>query len=618
MKTFSVAWLCGWMGVVGGLWMALTAWATAAERPNVVWILSEDNSVHYMRLYDENGPATPRIEQLAEAGLTFDAAFSNSPVCSVARTTLMTSVYAPRLGTQFHRRIQPARLPEGWNLFPAYLRTAGYYTTNNSKEDYNTAGHRGVWDESSRQATWRKRPEGAAFFHMHTFTTTHESSLQFPVAQVRRQNVTTDPAQVTVHPYHPDTELMRFTVARYHDRMQTMDRQVGQLVDQLAADGLLEDTFIFYFGDHGGVLPRSKGYVYDLGLHVPLVVRIPENFKHLVDREAGSRVPGFVSFIDLGPTTLHLAGVEVPAHLDGQPFLGRDIAADEVDRRDLTFGYADRFDEKYDMVRSVRQGRYKYIRNFTAMYPDALNNNYRYQMPAYAEWRELHRQGELPPQQAAFFAPRPAEGLFDIEADSYEMNNLASDPAHADRLRELRAVLNQWLVEMPDLSLFPESVLVDQALDQPIAFGQRQAEPIAKLLETANLALEPPAAVAEALIDALASDDPWQRAWAVVALSIHAAEPDTWAPRVRPLLEDPEPLVRVRVAEYLGIVDAADPVPTLMQVLKTSETPVESLIALNTVVFLRDGPRGYRFSITPDDVAAKNPEVQRRLLYLKP
>ncbi len=177
--------------------------------------------------------------------------------------------------------------------------------------------------------------------------------------------------------------------------MGVIDKIVGQTVAQLEEDGLLEDTFVFYFGDHGGVLPRSKGYLYDTGLHVPLVVRVPENFNNLVDGKFGDRVSGFVSFIDFGPTALQLAGVAVPQQMDGKPFLGKGISMKEVDSRDEVFSYADRFDEKYDLIRSLHKGRFQYLRNYQPYLPDGLNNNYRYKNLAYAQWRDLFYAGEL-------------------------------------------------------------------------------------------------------------------------------------------------------------------------------------------------------------------------------
>ena len=345
----------------------VTGSSRAADRPNFVWLVSEDNAAHHLQLYDPSGAATPHIAELARQGLVFNHAFSNAPVCSVARSTLITGCYASRIGTQYHRAYATVPLPVGLRMFPAYFRDAGYHTTNNAKKDYNVIEEADVWSESSNKATWRQRQPGQPFFHQRNFAATHESSLHFPADDMTRKPTRTPPASIVLPPYHPDTELFRYSYARYRDCIQEMDQQVGRVVDQLAAEGLLEDTFVFYFADNGGVLPRSKAYVYDNGLHVPLVVRIPENWKHLVPWQAGARVEGFVSFVDFAPTVLHLAGIQVPEPMDGQPFLGRNITATEVDARNESFGTADRFDETYDMVRSLRRGRYHYMRSLSAL-----------------------------------------------------------------------------------------------------------------------------------------------------------------------------------------------------------------------------------------------------------
>ena len=467
--------------LVGQVW--------SAERPNFVWLISEDNSVHYMKMFDEHGAETPRIEQLARHGLVFDNAFSNSPVCSVARTTLITSCYGPRICTQYHRRSVLAPMPDGLRMFPAYLRDVGYYTTNNQKKDYNAVEGDGVWDESSRKASWRNREAGQPFFHKQSFAVTHESSLHFSKAVMEQQQTTTDPTTVFVAPYHPATPTFRYTYARYHDRIQEMDAQIGKIIDQLTEDGLLEDTFIFYFGDHGGVLPRGKGYAYESGLHVPLVVRVPDKWKHLVPWQAGSRVKGFVSFIDFGPTLLNLAALDVPSQVDGRPFLGKDISAEAVDRRDEAFGYADRFDEKYDFVRTLRKGRFEYVRSYQPFNFDGLQNNYRYKMLAYTEWRELYRAGKLSGAQRHFFERRAPEALYDIVADPHETKDLSEDPQFAEVVTDMRKRLVQRVKAMPDLSFYPESHLVEAAMGNPVEFGQAHKQDIAALVNVADLSL---------------------------------------------------------------------------------------------------------------------------------
>ena len=601
--------------VVGLCLFTLWADVRAADRPNFVWLISEDNSTHYMKLFDPHGAETPRIAELAQHGLIFEHAFSNSPVCSVARTTLMTGCLGPRIGTQFHRRSVMAPMPAGLDMFPVYLRQAGYYTTNRQKTDYNAKPRAKVWDKSSRQATWRTRSPGQSFFHMQSFGTTHESSLHF---KDMTQPTVHDPESVFVAPYHPDTPTFRYTNARYRDQMQKVDRQIGEVVDQLAEDGLLEDTFIFYFGDHGGVLPRGKGYAYESGLHVPLVVRVPEKWRSLMgDAQIPSRQSAFVSFIDFGPTLLHLAGLDVPAALDGKPFLGDGIRLD--DSRDEAFGYADRFDEKFDLVRTLRKGRFEYVRNYQPFNFDGLQNNYRYRMLAFAEWRQLFQAGKLNPIQRQFFEARPAEMLFDIETDPHETRNLAGDPQYSTVLKDMRDRLSQRVKSMPDLSLYPESHLVDEAFENPVAFGQRHRTEIAQLVDIADLSLQDFAKAKSELESALRSDDRWHRYWALIACSSHGKAAESFLPIATELAaHDEENLVRLRAAEFLALVGGVDSSETVLRCLREARHGVEANLILNTLVLLRDGPQKLTFEVDPD-YATSEPgmsEVQRRLLYL--
>ncbi len=598
--------------------LAFARVAFAADQPNFVWLLSEDNSKHYLRLFDADGAETPRIEALAKHGLVFEHAFSNAPVCSVARTTLITGCYAPRIGTQFHRKSTTVPLPAGLRMFPAYLRDAGYYTTNRQKKDYNAIEGKGVWDMSSGRASWRNRQADQPFFHMQSFGSSHESSLHFP-AKAMETRTETDPEKVQIAPYHPDTPTFRYTYARYHDRIRRIDEQIGGIVDQLAEDGLLENTFIFYFGDHGGVLPRGKGYAYESGLHVPLVVRVPEKWRGLVDAKLGTRVRGFVSFIDFGPTLLHLAGLDVPGGMDGKPFLGKGIRMADVDRRDETFGYADRFDEKWDLVRTLRKGRFKYMRSYQPFNFDALQNNYRYKMLAYTEWRELYRAGKLDAVQKQFFERRAAEALYDIESDPHETKNLADDPAHAETLRALRGRLAAIVKGLPDLSLYPESELAATAFSDPTGFGTSHRAGIAKLVDIADLSLVPFGEARDGVEAALASKDPWQRYWGWIVCSSHGDSARPFVERAKKAMAtDTEILVRVRAAEFVGLLGAADPRPTIAAALKQTRSNVEAGLILNTLVLLRDGKPSWDVSTVDVSPAAKGGEVQRRLLYLTP
>ena len=597
--------------------LAFAMSADAAKRPNVVFLVSEDNSIHYLKLYGYEA-STPNIEALAKDGLTFNHAFSNSPVCSVARSTLATAMLAPRGGFQYHRKSAMAKLPPGYKPWSAMLRKAGYFATNQRKTDYNFVHDmKELWDKGPANAAWRARPsKDTPFFHMQSFAQSHESSLHFPQSVMDNQKTVHDPAKVKLAPYFPDTPTFRYTHARYLDRMQVIDQQVGGVVKKLEEDGLLEDTFIFYFGDHGGVLPRGKGYACESGLHVPLVVRIPANFKHLVDHKRGSRTDGFVSFIDFGPTVLHLAGLKPNPLTDGKAFLGKGISARDLAGRDETFGYADRFDEKYDLVRFMRKGKYTYIRNLQGFYPDALQNNYRYKMLAYTEWRELYKAGKLNAAQSQFHQRRPAEQLFDVEADPHEINNLSENPKYAKVLSQLREGMKKKLRQINDLSFYPESHMVKAALGNGQAYGKKYDGEIDRLADISDLALVPFTEAKSGLTKAMASGNPWERYWGCITAAVHGEDAKALVPNARELLGDKNLMVRMRAAEFLGSIKAMDPMPALLSVLNNATTEQELMLTFNAVVYLRDY-KGYKFDNSKLDLKFKAGEVVRRTSYLE-
>ena len=596
--------------------------AIAADRPNIVWIVSEDNSKHWLRLYEEGGAAMPNIEKLAESGLVFQNAFSNAPVCSVARSTLITGSYAPRIAAQYHRRAATAPMPEGLRMFPHYLREAGYYTTNNSKTDYNLSD-KGMWDESSNKATYRNRDSEQPFFHVQNFGRTHEGQLHFTEAFMEENATETDPHAIKVFPYHPDTPVFRYTYAKFQDHHIETDAQMGEFLARLKDDGVADDTIVFYYGDHGGVLPRGKGYAYESGLNVPLVVYAPEKWRHLLPVNAGRSVDGFVSFIDFGPTVLNLAGVDVPKTMDGKPFLGEGVTARDLNRRDEAFGYADRFDEKYDLVRTFRKGKYKYIRNYQPFNFDGLFNDYRYKMLAYREWHAMYQAGELNAVQSQFFEPRAAEALYDIEKDPHETNNLADDPKSASVLRDLRQRLTNQVKEISDLSFLPEPAMLSEALSNPVQFGRENQDRIGKLVDTANLSLHPFAKAKSGIAQAFKSNDPWVRYWGAIVCSSFGKEASSFTETAKNLVKnDADNLVRVRAAEFLALIGAVKPQEAIYLSLKNAESEVEANLILNTVTLLQDGQPGYEFNINPDIFPKEwrsnvRGNVSRRLAYFR-
>ena len=588
--------------------------------PNIVWITSEVNSSHSLKLFDPNGAPSPNIEWLARNGLTFKNAFSNAPVCSVARSTLISGCYGPRVGSQYHRKMVQVPMPSGLKMFPQYLREAGYYTTNNHKEDYNFIKGDSIWDESSKEASWKDRRPGQPFFHVVNFTNSHESSLHFTAAQMDAYTPITDPQSVKVLPNHPETALFRYTNAYYRDRIMVVDTLVGKVLDELRGEGLLENTIVFYFADHGGVLPGSKGYLYETGLHVPLVVFVPEKYRSLVPITPGKEIQGFVSFVDFAPTVLNLAGIGVPPQMDGAPFLGPGIDETALNGRELSFSYADRFDEKYDLVRAVRKGSYKYIRNYQPFNFDGLMNNYRYKMLAYQQWDSLFKAGSLNETQASFFQTKPVEMLYDLEMDPYETMNLAYNPDHYEILAMMRQTLEGWIAGMPDLSFYPEHHLIEDAFKNPVDFGQAHKWQIIKYQEVANLALGEFDQVKQGLEASLQSSDPWERYWALVTCSSFGQEARAFQEVIEKISHHDDELInRVRAAEYLGMNKLNNPDDVILESLYTATDPAEALLILNSIVLMESFNYQYEFDI---DVAKlhtsvrEHDQVQRRIQYL--
>jgi len=609
--------LIGW-----GLTLGSPTFA-AQDKPNLVWLTTEDNSACWYRLYNEKGGAPmPNIEGLAKGGLVFDNAYSCGAVCSVARSTIISGIYTPRIGAQYHRKATPVAMPTGQKMFPAYLREAGYYTTNNYKQDYNfiASDEKGVWNESSKKATFRNRANGQPFFHVQNFHVTHEGQLFKSLPKGVEPIIS--PENVTLFPYHPDTPLMRQKYAEYLTRQTLADAEIGEIIAQLEADGLLDDTFIFHYGDHGGVLPGSKGYAHNDGLQVAMVVYVPKNWQHLAPAKPGTRIQGMVEFVDLSATVLNLAGVEIPQGLDGSPFLGQGVTLDELNSRDTAFGHADRFDEKYDQVRFLRKGKYTYWRSYQPFNFDGLNNEYRYLQPAFREWRDLAKAGKLNTEQKAFYRPRPAEMLFDLENDPHEVKNLANDPAHAETLAALRGEMQQRLKSLPDLSFYPEPQFLIESQGNGSAFAKIHKDQISKLIDLADLQLLPFEEAKIGIKNALNSDHPTERYWGLINCSAFGKKASGFYEKAQALAaSDPDRLVRVRAAEFLGLTGTSDPMPILIQALNETTDDIEACLILNTVVLLVESDLGWKFEVRKIQQASwmktKKGEFQQHLNYLK-
>lgn len=443
------------------------------ERPNILWLVAEDLSP-YIPSFGDSTVQTPTLSRLAAEGVCYDNFFSPSPVCAPSRAALSTGMYPTHIGAN-HMRTGPwyagnisdeaaaertKFMPEGISFYEAIpeagikmmsevLRGEGYYCTNNAKQDYQYRPSVTAWDGQGNKAHWRNRAEGQPFFAVFNFEVTHESRIW----RKAQDSLWIDSTlAISVPPYLPDTEVGRRDVRRMYSNIKEMDYQVGEVLKQLEEDGELENTIIFWYTDHGGPLPRQKRLLYDSGLKVPMIVRFPG--KQL----AGTRNDDLLSFIDMAPTAHSLAGIKPYEKLDGKAFLGE---FKTQEKRQYIRAAADRFDAQYDTNRAIRDKRFKYIKYYQPEKSMFLPVAYREQMAIMRELHRLDEAGELTPAQALWFRDtKPTEELFDTEADPHEINNLADDPAHQEKLAELRAECESWLNSFEDTGMMPEAELI--------------------------------------------------------------------------------------------------------------------------------------------------------------
>lgn len=519
--------------------------ARADDRPNILWLTSEDHGPQ-MGCYGDRYASTPNVDRLAAKGMIYTHAWSCAPVCAPARTTIISGLYPPSTGAE-HMRSMVA-LPAGKAMFPHYLRQAGYYCTNNSKTDYNLEETGQVWNQSSGRAHWKDRKPGQPFFAVFNSTKSHESQIR-----TRPHTPVHDPAKVRVPAYHPDTPEVRQDWAQYYDQVSEADADAGTCLKELDAAGLAEETIVFYYGDHGSGMPRSKRWPYNSGLHVPLVVYIPEKFKALRphDYQAGGKSDRLVSFLDLAPTVLSLAGVEPPSWMQGHAFLGRYQAPAQP----FVYGFRGRMDERYDMVRSLTDGRHVYVRNYMPHKIYGQHLDYMFQTPTTRVWRRLHDEGRLTPAQDAFWKPKTPEELYDLQADPDEIHNLAESSEHQNILATLRKAHRDWEAKVRDVGFLPEGEIHRRSRgSSPYDMGRDEnAYPFRRVFETAELASMLLPTAMPALKEALHDDDSAVRYWAALGFLMRGGEGVRGAhEELARALDDPSPYVRIVAAEALG------------------------------------------------------------------
>ncbi|NLT77152.1 MAG: sulfatase-like hydrolase/transferase [Planctomycetes bacterium] len=525
---------------------------TPQAQPNILWITCEDTSPH-LGCYGDPQAMTPNLDKLASEGTIYTKAFVTAPVCSPVRSCLITGVYATSLGSQHLRSTVPP--PASIQPFPKLLRAAGYYCSNNEKEDYNFKDTT-IWDESSGAAHWRNRRPGQPFFSVFNFVSTHQGQINGSddefFAKYRSKlapDERHDPETLVLPPYYPETPMVRNIWARYYDLITFMDKQVGDLLAQLDADGLADDTIVFFFADHGLGLPRFKRTLYDSGLHVPLIVRVPARYRSLAPASPGGRIDRLVSTVDLPPTVLTLAGQAVPEHMQGRPFLGPQTAPP----RDYVYSASSRVDEAYEMSRCVRDKRYKYIRHFMPHLPYIQPSTFCDQAEIMQELRRIAASGSLTGAQRPLWeSTKPVEELYDTQTDPHEMENLADAPAYQATLNRLRKELRNWMLQTKDVGLLPEAEMhIRAAGSTPYEMARRPDRyPQSRILASAMQVGAGPQAL-PALKTSLTDPDSAVRYWAVVALEALGVEAVPALDAMENALDDPSPNVRFVAAGVL-------------------------------------------------------------------
>ena len=444
----------------------LTGYEQKQYQPNIVWLVAEDQSQHFFPFYGDKSVNLTNISFLLENGIIYDDMNSPYPVCAPARSGIITGMYPNSIGTGNMRALSDYRnirneneasleipyysskLAESIKPFTQILRENGYYCTNNSKRDYNFKLRDEAWDDSSNDATWENREEGKPFFSVFNFNVSHESQIW----KRDKQQLKVNPNTLTVPPVFPDDSISRHALAVNYSNLVEMDRQIGLIIKKLKDQGLYDNTYIFFYSDHGGPFPRYKRSIHETGSKVPLIVKFPSNVKVKEKRNRD-----MLNFIDFAPTILSIADIDIPKIYQGKAFLGNQKS--KIKRKYL-FTASDRFDEHSDRIRAVKSKRFKYIRNYNINKPHALNIGYRTQMALMQHLNKLNDSNMLSPDQKLWFqAPKNPEEFYDLKNDPFELNNLIVDNNYSKQLNDLRNQLDMWMKEINDLGHIPEKEL---------------------------------------------------------------------------------------------------------------------------------------------------------------
>lgn len=481
------------------------------KKPNVLWLVVEDMSP-YLSMYGNAYTTTPTIDAFAKNSIVFKNAFSNGAQCSPARSTLISSIYAPMLATDWHR--EKRAVPEDF-YFTTYLKDAGYLCTNNSKKDYNANNTpKNIWSKSTKKASYIDRKDkNKPFFSVFNYNGTHTKRVATKNTKKRKfRTITLD--SVTIPPYLPNVPSIRDDIAWYYDAVNEMDLWVKKKLDELKASGEAENTIVFFYSDHGGCLPRGKAYLYDTGTRVPLIVHFPEKYKHLAKTETSSISEQLVGFVDFAPTVFNLLGITIPEFMMGKPFLGDNLPKPKSE----LFLYRANQEQNYIPSRAITDGRYKLIWNFNSAYPNGTRQSYQWQMPSYQGWDEANIKDEVNDLQKVFWKPTEALEFFDTESDHYEVKNLINSEAHKNKISEMKSKLVDFMKEKKDLGLYPWSMRRKEEKTPFYNYVRNTNQPINTIIDAAAFASTAKASDIEKITVNLNSKEPAIRYWATIGV----------------------------------------------------------------------------------------------------
>ncbi len=560
--------------------------------PNILWLTFEDTSPEFIGIYGNLTAKTPTMDRLAREGTRFNYAFSTGSVCSPSRSALITGVKTYQLGTGNHRSAYP--IPDFIHGFPKYLKDAGYYTTNNSKTDYNTSDAKRVteesWDESSGKAGWWNRTQGQPFFAVFNSNSSHQSrTMTFPYSEYEELVLNQLPdsmkhadTEVFMPPYFRDSPEMRKQMARVNNSISKTDLEFKELLDRLEKEGLRQNTIIFLFADHGEGMPRSKTNGIGLGHRVPFVIWFPQKYKHLSPwGTSGAVTDEMIDFTDLPPTVLALAGVEIPDYMKGRVLVGKQRKS----APEYLYLSSDRSDESYDLTRTVIKDKYAYSRVYVPYIQELRHLLYMDMGEITQQIRQDYRAGKLSSIQRQMLEPRPAEYLYDLEKDPWEINNLAENPSYAKRMEIFRKIQEKEIVTNKDVLFLPEYEIKQIAkTTTPYEYRtELNLKPIYDMARWAGFRTEQARA---AQVKGLRNENKWVRYWALQGLksSVKELGGEEKADLAK-ALQDPYPPNRIVAASLLSELTDSDQARQVLGVMIQSSEDHLSNLAIQQIMY---------------------------------